>query len=130
MTNELNDKVANGEALLKQEITDRENGDSVTLQAGKDFVTSQIKDYDTGMQSQISQVSDGIMASVSSTNLITDSSFVNATANWTLAGDVSWKIDNEIMLKGVRVATFNNGSTDFDRKTSTLKSTPIYTMNF
>lgn len=81
------------------------------------------------MQSQISQVSDGIMASVSSTNLITDSSFVNATANWTLAGDVSWKIDNEIMLKGVRVATFNNGSTDFDRKTSTLKSTPIYTMN-
>ena len=33
------------------------------------------------------------------------------------------------MLKGVRVATFNNGSTDFDRKTSTLKSTPIYTMN-
>lgn len=129
LTNELNDKVANGEALLKQEIADRENGDSVTLQAGKDFVTSQIKDYDTGMQSQISQVSDGIMASVSSTNLITDSSFVNATANWTLAGDVSWKIDNEIMLKGVRVATFNNGSTDFDRKTSTLKSTPIYTMN-
>ena len=129
LTNELNDKVANGEALLKQEITDRENGDSVTLQAGKDFVTSQIKDYDTGMQSQISQVSDGIMASVSSTNLITDSSFVNATANWTLAGDVSWKIDNEIMLKGVRVATFNNGSNDFDRKTSTLKSTPIYTMN-
>ncbi len=129
LTNELNDKVVNGEALLKQEITDRENGDSVTLQAGKDFVTSQIKDYDTGMQSQISQVSDGIMASVSSTNLITDSSFVNATANWTLAGDVSWKIDNEIMLKGVRVATFNNGSTDFDRKTSTLKSTPIYTMN-
>ncbi|MGL4267724.1 MAG: phage tail spike protein, partial [Weissella cibaria] len=129
LTNELNDKVANGEALLKQEITDRENGDTVTLQAGKDFVTSQIKDYDTGMQSQISQVSDGIMASVSSTNLITDSSFVNATANWTLAGDVSWKIDNEIMLKGVRVATFNNGSTDFDRKTSTLKSTPIYTMN-
>lgn len=129
LTNELNDKVANGEALLKQEITDRENGDSVTLQAGKDFVTSQIKDYDTGMQSQISQVSDGIMASVSSTNLITDSSFVNATANWTLAGDVSWKINNEIMLKGVRVATFNNGSTDFDRKTSTLKSTPIYTMN-
>ncbi|MCC6123154.1 phage tail protein [Weissella cibaria] len=129
LTNELNDKVANGEALLKQEITDRENGDSVTLQAGKDFVTIQIKDYDTGMQSQISQVSDGIMASVSSTNLITDSSFVNATANWTLAGDVSWKIDNEIMLKGVRVATFNNGSTDFDRKTSTLKSTPIYTMN-
>lgn len=129
LTNELNDKVANGEALLKQEITDRENGDSVTLQAGKDFVTSQIKDYDTGIQSQISQVSDGIMASVSSTNLITDSSFVNATANWTLAGDISWKIDNEIMLKGVRVATFNNGSTNFDRKTSTLKSTPIYTMN-
>lgn len=129
VTAEINQKVANGEALLKQEITDRETGDSNTLQAGKDFTTSQITSYDTGMQSRLTQVSEGIMAQVSSTNLITDSSFVNATANWTLSGDVSWKINNEIMRKGVRAATFDNGSTNFDRKTSTLTSTPIYTMN-
>ncbi|MFP7469267.1 phage tail protein [Weissella cibaria] len=119
-------QTANG---LTQEIADRKTGDSNTLQAGKDFTTSQITSYDTGMQSRLTQVSEGIMAQVSSTNLITDSSFVNATANWTLSGDVSWKINNEIMRKGVRVATFENGSTNFDRKTSTLTSTPIYTMN-
>lgn len=114
---------------LTREIADRKTGDSNTLQAGKDFTTSQITSYDTGMQSRLTQVSEGIMAQVSSTNLITDSSFVNATSNWTLAGDVSWKINNEIMRKGVRVATFDNGSTNFDRKTSTLTSTPIYTTN-
>ena len=119
-------QTANG---LTQEIADRKTGDNNTLQAGKDFTTSQITSYDTGMQSRLTQVSDGIMAQVSSTNLITDSSFVNATSNWTLSGDVSWKINNEIMRKGVRVATFDNGSANFDRKTSTLTSTPIYTMN-
>lgn len=119
-------QTANG---LTQEIADRKTGDNNTLQAGKDFTTSQITSYDTGMQSRLSQVSDGIMAQVSSTNLITDSSFVNATSNWTLSGDVTWKINNEIMRKGVRVATFDNGSTNFDRKTSTLTSTPIYTTN-
>ena len=129
LTSDLNDKVTNGEAVLKQEIADRESGDSVTLQAGKDFVTSTINSYDTDMQSQISQVSDGIMASVSSTNLIVDSSFVNALANWTVAGDVSWQIDTGSMYEGVRVATFNSGDTVFDRKTATLTSAPIYTMN-
>lgn len=114
---------------LSREIADRKTGDSNTLQAGKDFTTSQIKSYDTGIQSQITQVSDGIMASVSATNLIVDSSFVNAFTNWTLSGDVSWKIDTSTMYEGVRVATFNNGNVVFDRKTATLTSTPIYTMN-
>ncbi|AVO65534.1 phage tail protein [Weissella cibaria] len=129
LTSDLNDKVTNGEAVLKQEIADRESGDSVTLQAGKDFVTSTIKSYDTDMQSQIFQVSNGIMASVSATNLIVDSSFVNTLANWTVAGDVSWKIDTGTMYEGVRVATFNSGDVVFDRKTATLTSAPIYTMS-
>ena len=129
LTSDLNDKVTNGEAVLKQEIADRKSGDSVTLQAGKDFVTSQIKSYDTDMQSQISQVSDGIMASVSATNLIVDSSFVNALANWTLSGDVSWQIDTGNMYEGVRVALFNSGDVVFDGKIATLTSAPIYTMN-
>lgn len=129
LTNELNDKVTNGEAVLKQEIADRETGDSVTLKAGKDFTTSQITSYDTGMQSRLSQVSDGIMAQVSATNLIVDSSFVNALVNWTVSGDVAWKIDTGNMHEGVRVAKFDNGDTVFDRKTATLTSIPIYTMN-
>ncbi|MHC3983789.1 phage tail protein [Weissella cibaria] len=129
LTSDLNDKVTNGEAVLKQEIADRETGDSVILQAGKDFTTSQITSYDTGMQSRLSQVSDGIMAQVSATNLIVDSSFVNALVNWTVSGDVAWKIDTGNMHEGVRVAKFDNGDTVFDRKTATLTSIPIYTMN-
>ena len=127
LTSDLNDKVTNGEAVLKQEIADRESGDSVTLQAGKDFVTSQIKSYDTGMQSQISQVSDGIMAQVSATNLIVDSSFTNGLANWSLQGDIPWRIDNSDMHEGARIANFYNGSVDFYRKISTLASVPIST---
>ncbi|HJF38853.1 MAG TPA: phage tail protein [Weissella cibaria] len=119
-------QTANG---LTQEIADRKTGDSNTLQAGKDFTTSQITSYDTGMQSRLSQVSDGIMAQVSATNLIVDSSFVNALANWTVSGDVAWKIDTGNMHEGVRVAKFDNGDTVFDRKTATLTSIPIYTMN-
>ncbi|TVV33790.1 hypothetical protein FO436_03910 [Weissella cibaria] len=114
---------------LTQEIADRKTGDSNTLQAGKDFTTSQITSYDTGMQSRLSQVSDGIMAQVSATNLIVDSSFVNALVNWTVSGDVAWKIDTGNMHEGVRVAKFDNGDTVFDRKTATLTSIPIYTMN-
>ncbi|MBU9870196.1 hypothetical protein KTQ80_08065, partial [Bifidobacterium animalis] len=92
-------QTANG---LTQEIADRKTGDSNTLQAGKDFTTSQITSYDTGMQSRLSQVSDGIMAQVSATNLIVDSSFVNALVNWTVSGDVAWKIDTGNMHEGVR----------------------------
>lgn len=114
---------------LTREIADRKTGDSNTLQAGKDFTTSQITSYDTGMQSRLSQVSDGIMAQVSATNLIVDSSFVNALVNWTVSGDVAWKIDTGNMHEGVRVAKFDNGDTVFDRKTATLTSIPIYTMN-
>ncbi|WP_259708944.1 pyocin knob domain-containing protein, partial [Weissella confusa] len=60
---------------IQREITDRQNGDSNTLQAGKDFTTSQIKNYDSGVQSQISQVSDGILAKVGATNLFPNSEF-------------------------------------------------------
>ncbi|WP_195517563.1 phage tail protein [Weissella cibaria] len=114
---------------LTREIADRKTGDSNTLQAGKDFTTSQITSYDTGMQSRLTQFSDGIMAQVSATNLIVDSSFVNALVNWTVSGDVAWKIDTGNMHEGVRVAKFDNGDTVFDRKTATLTSIPIYTMN-
>lgn len=108
VTAEINQKVANGEALLKQEITDRETGDSNTLQAGKDFTTSQITSYDTGMQSRLAQVSDGIMATVNSMNFVVDSSFVNGTDNWNKFGEGDWKIDVNNTYYGVRFIAFNN----------------------
>ncbi|WP_447409114.1 phage tail spike protein [Weissella confusa] len=60
---------------LTREIADRKTGDSNTLQAGKDFTTSQIKSYDTGMQSRLSQTSDAILAKVGATNLFPNSEF-------------------------------------------------------
>lgn len=107
-TNELTSQqtlTANG---LTQEIADRKTGDSNTLQAGKDFTTSQITSYDTGMQSRLAQVSDGIMATVNSSNFVVDSSFVNGTDNWNKFGEGEWKIDVNNTYYGVRFVAFNN----------------------
>lgn len=98
-------QTANG---LTQEIADRKTGDSNTLQAGKDFTTSQITSYDTGMQSRLAQVSDGIMATVNSSNFVVDSSFVNGTDNWNKFGEGEWKIDVNNTYYGVRFIAFNN----------------------
>ncbi|CAM2814607.1 phage tail spike protein [Weissella confusa] len=68
---------------LTREIADRKTGDSNTLQAGKDFTTSQIKNYDSGVQSQITQASNAIMASVSVVNLLSNTTFDNNGAGWT-----------------------------------------------
>ncbi len=68
---------------LTREIADRKTGDSNTLQAGKDFTTSQIKNYDSGVQSQITQASNAIMASVSGVNLLSNTTFDNNGAGWT-----------------------------------------------
>ncbi|MDY2511593.1 phage tail spike protein [Weissella confusa] len=65
-------ETANG---LTREIDDRKAGDNNTLQAGKDFTTSQIKSYDNGMQSQISQTSNALVAQISSLNLVNNSGF-------------------------------------------------------
>lgn len=67
---------------LTREIADRKTGDSNTLQAGKDFTTSQIKNYDSGVQSQITQASNAIMASVSGVNLLSNTTFDNNGAGW------------------------------------------------
>lgn len=54
---------------LEREIADRKTGDSNTLQAGKDFTTSQIKNYDSGVQSQITQTANSIIAQVSNVQI-------------------------------------------------------------
>lgn len=59
-------QTANG---LTQEIKDRASGDSNTLQAGKDFTTSQIKSYDQNVQTKITQTADSIAAQVSANGI-------------------------------------------------------------
>lgn len=65
-------KTADG---LSQEIKDRATGDSNTLQSGKDFTTSQIKNYDVGLQTQLTQTSNSFIALISSLNLVNNSGF-------------------------------------------------------
>lgn len=97
---------ANG---LTQEIADRQTGDSNTLQAGKDFTTSQIKNYDTGMQTQISQVSNGILATVATTNLVIDSSLISQLDNWRVGqGSGKWYYSGLASYKGVNSIGFNS----------------------
>lgn len=99
-------KTANG---LTQEISDRQTGDSNTLQAGKDFTTSQIKNYDTGMQSQINQMSDGILATVATTNLVIDSSLISQLDNWRVGqGSGKWYYSGLASYKGVNSIGFNS----------------------
>lgn len=99
-------RTANG---LTQEISDRQTGDSNTLQAGKDFTTSQIKSYDTGMQTQISQVSDGILATVATTNLVIDSSLISQLDNWRYGrGSKKWYYSGAASYKGVNSIGFNS----------------------
>lgn len=111
---------------LTREISDRQTGDSNTLQAGKDFTTSQIKSYDTGMQSQIGQMSDGILATVSTTNLVVDSSLLNGIDNWeVLSGDRKWYYSGLTMYKGVASIGINvsNSSGSYNRINSKSIST-------
>lgn len=117
---------ANG---LTQEIADRQTGDTNTLQAGKDFTTSQIKSYDTGMQSQIGQMSDGIFATVSTTNLVVDSSLVNGIDNWeVLSGDGKWYYSGLTMYNGV--ASIGINVSDSSGSYNRINSKPISTGNF
>lgn len=73
---------------LTREIENRKTGDNNTLQAGKDFTTSQITSYNTGIQSQFSQTSNALVAQISSLNLLNNSQF--EVVNGTLPG---WHVD-------------------------------------
>ncbi|WP_349515876.1 hypothetical protein [Leuconostoc suionicum] len=85
---------------ITQEITDRTNGDSNTLQSSKDFTTSSITSYDKGVQTQLTQTSDAILAKVGAANLFPNSEFTQAygyTASGTVvrSGSVKNNIDNK-----------------------------------
>ncbi|MGQ2286688.1 hypothetical protein ACT5YT_05415 [Leuconostoc suionicum] len=85
---------------VTQEITDRTKGDANTLQSSKDFTQSSITSYDKGVQTQLTQTSDAILAKVGATNLFPNSEFTQAygyTASGTVvrSGSVKNNIDNK-----------------------------------
>ena len=66
---------------VKQEIADRKTGDSNTLQSSKEFTQSSITSAVKGVNSTISQTSNGIIAQISGNNMISNSEF-STDADW------------------------------------------------
>ncbi|MGB2510732.1 phage tail protein [Leuconostoc suionicum] len=67
---------------VTQEITDRANGDSNTLQSSKDFTQSSITSAVNGVNSTISQTASGILAQVDTMNMVTNSEFDPTNVGW------------------------------------------------
>ena len=70
---------------LTREISDRKSGDTNTLQSGKDFTTSQIKSYDTGMQSQLTLMSNEFAVKIGQlqgTNMLVNTEFSPDFLGW------------------------------------------------
>ncbi|WP_061515032.1 phage tail protein [Leuconostoc mesenteroides] len=67
---------------ITQEIKDRGNGDSNTLQSAKDFTQSSITSYNEGVKSQLSQTASGILAQVDTMNMVTNSEFDPLNYGW------------------------------------------------
>ena len=71
-------KVSQTNSDIKQEIQDRSNGDSNTLQQGKNFTTSQISNSETGMKSFVNQTISGLQIGV----IKDDVSSLKDNINW------------------------------------------------
>ncbi|PND41295.1 hypothetical protein B0W51_06195 [Leuconostoc mesenteroides] len=104
---------------IAQEITDRNTGDSNTLQSAKNFTQSTITSYDSGLQSQLTQTNDAFLATVSANNLIvdsslTDSSATNSIVNWTPSGQKKWYYSAGVSYNGVQSMGYNQNSLDGD----------------
>lgn len=67
--------IAQTNGVIKQEISDRQNGDTNTLTQAKDFTTSSISNSESGMKSLLTQTSDAILGKVGAVNLFPNSEF-------------------------------------------------------
>lgn len=102
---------------IKQEIHDRTNGDSNTLQSSKEFTQSTITSYDSGLQSQLTQTNDAFLATISSTNLVVDSSLLdsadtNTIVNWIPSGTSKWYYSPGVSYQGVQSMGYNQTAND------------------
>ncbi|AEJ31420.1 phage tail spike protein [Leuconostoc sp. C2] len=102
---------------ITQEISDRGTGDTNTLQSSKDFTQSTITNYNSGLQSQLTQTSSAFLATISSTNLIVDSSLLDSAAtntivNWIPSGTSKWYYSPGVSYQGVQSMGYNQTAND------------------
>ncbi|MGR8826042.1 hypothetical protein N2E09_00295 [Leuconostoc citreum] len=103
---EVENKSTNTADGLTREIQNRADGDSNTLQAGKDFTRSQIIGSETGMKSLVQQTSDGVIARTQSINLVNNSEFDDTTGRfngWHLDNPWGETVTNQLGLHGSKI---------------------------
>lgn len=107
---------------ISQEITDRANGDSNTLQSSKDFTTSQINNSETGTKSLITQTADGIMAKVD-TKTDSDTVLSLLKDNWSIGiSDNIGKITSGIVGNASQMSLISKNVT-IDSPNTQIKGT-------
>ncbi|MBZ5949270.1 phage tail spike protein [Leuconostoc gasicomitatum] len=111
---------------IKQEISDRKTGDSNTLQSSKEFTQSKITSYNEGMQSQLTQTSDAILAKVGATNLFPNSEFEKDYGYRQLNGNTSLSLDHKDLVDGRLNGTVQVVSTANDWQGYWARSIPVY----
>ncbi|WLC98182.1 hypothetical protein Q5R05_02125 [Leuconostoc carnosum] len=104
---------------FNQEISDRKNGDSNTLNSAKGYTVSQIQGYDSGLQTQLTQTSSALLATVSASNLVldsslTDSAFSGSIVNWIPSGAGNWYYSPGVSYQGVQSMGYNQSSLNGD----------------
>ncbi|WLC58836.1 hypothetical protein HTZ88_02090 [Leuconostoc carnosum] len=102
---------------VTREIENRKTGDNNTLQSSKDFTQSTITSYDSGLQSQLTQTSSAFLATISSTNLVVDSSLLDSAAtntivNWIPSGTSKWYYSPGVSYQGVQSMGYNQTAND------------------
>ncbi|MGX7042874.1 coiled-coil domain-containing protein [Leuconostoc holzapfelii] len=116
-------QTANG---LTTEISDRQTGDSNTLQQGKDFTTNSINSYDSGIQSQFLQTSNAILANLGSTNLFPNSEFEKDYGYRQKDGNTSLSLDRKDNVDGRYNGTVQVISTSNSYQGYWARNIPVY----
>ena len=111
---------------VRQEIEDRKNGDSNTLQSAKDFTQSTITSYDKGIQSQFTQTSAAILAKVGATNLFPNSEFKKDYGYRQKDGNTSLSLDNKDNVDGRYNGTVQVISTSNNYQGYWTRNIPVY----
>lgn len=115
-------KITQTSNQISQEITDRANGDSNTLQSSKDFTTSQINNSETGTKSLITQTADGIMAKVD-TKTDSDTVLSLLKDNWSIGiSDNIGKITSGIVGNASQMSLISKNVT-IDSPNTQIKGT-------
>ena len=118
--------IAQTNGVIKQEISDRQNGDTNTLTQAKDFTTSSISNSESGMKSLLTQTSDAILGKVGAVNLFPNSEFEKDYGYSRLNGNTTLSLGVKNDVEGHLNGTFAVTSTAQDWQGYWARNIPVY----